>query len=406
MKKPRVVIIGGKSPLRAARELGAKCLYIERPGRMSAVKIALADEALATDYADTSLLCRVVGAWHETYPFDAVISMTEPGLLPAAVLAEALGLGGPSVETVTLLRDKAAMRRRLARLGGQVPAATGSDAADITGFAREHGYPCVVKPPCGTGSEGVTLVRSDAEATAAARRLAATGVGFFLVETYLTGPEYSVETLSFGGQHVVVAVTEKFTGPSFVEVGHLVPARIGPAETAELSQATLSLLDAVGMRDGAAHTELRLEPDGAAVIESHSRVGGDRINELVRIAWGVDMIAAAVAWPLLRVRPRLPQSPRGAACIRFFTPPPGLVTLVAGVDEVRSHPAVAELEVSVREGDTVRRLERSADRCGHLLVTAATAGEAFALARELAARVTIATAGKDAGLPMALPSPR
>jgi biotin carboxylase len=398
VKRPRVVIIGGKSPLRAAHDLGAECVYVEQPGKISPAKIALADNVLAMDYTDTELLCRVVRAWHDARPFDAVISMTEPGLLPAAVLAGSLGLGGPSAETVGLLRDKAAMRRRLATRGGQVPAETGTGQADIIGFARRHGYPCVVKPPLGTASEGVTLVRSEGDAAAVAQGMAARGFGAFLVESYLTGPEFSVETLSFDGEHVVVAITEKHVGPAFVELGHLVPARVSAADAAELRRATVDLLDAVGLRDGAAHTELRLGPDGARVIESHSRVGGDRINELVRIAWGVDMIAAAVTWHLVKERPFVPDEPRAAACVRFFTAPPGRVTRVAGVAELRGHPSVGELEVTVAEGDIVRPLEQSADRCGHLLVSAATPDKAANLGTELAAKVTIVTAGQAEAL--------
>ncbi len=363
---------------------------------MSATKISLAHNAIAMDFTDTALLCSVAGAWHAMRPFHAVISMTEPGLLPAAVLAESLGLGGPSVETVTLLRDKAAMRRRLASLGGQVPATTGTQVADITSFGRSHGYPCIVKPPSGTASQGVSLVHSDAEAVRAVRRLTALGAAAFLIESYLTGREFSVETLSFDGEHVVAAITEKFVGPSFVEVGHLVPARVSPAEAAELRRAALALLDAVGLRDGAAHTEIRLGPEGARVIESHTRVGGDRINELVRISWGVDMIAAAVAWMLLRQRPHIPAGPRAAACIRYFTPLPGTVTRMTGAGEVRRHPSVVELEITARTGDVIGPVEQSADRCGHLLVKAPTADEALALSHELAGHVTITTAGQGA----------
>jgi biotin carboxylase/predicted phosphodiesterase len=395
--RPRVIVLGGKSSLRSARELDAECLYIEQPARLSARKTGLADWAIAMDYTDTPLLCQVVKAWHEARPFRAVESMTEAGLLPAALLAESLGVRGPALDTVSLLRDKPAMRRRLAERdpGTAVAAATGTGAADIIAFARGHGYPCVVKPPDGTASTGVSLVTGDPGAHQAAERLARLGVSPFLMEPYLPGREFSVETLSYAGQHRVVAITEKFTGPSFVEVGHLVPARVTPAQAAELSQAALELLDAVGLRQGAAHTEVRLTPAGARVIESHPRVGGDRINVLVRLAFGIDMITASLRWALLRRRTPFPEAPHAAASIAFLTPPPGRLTRVSGVAEVAAHPQVVEVEVTAVPGDLLRTVESSHDRSGHVLVTAATPEEALSLAGQLAARIGFTTADED-----------
>ena len=47
----------------------------------------------------------------------------------------------------------------------------------------------------------------------------------FLMEEFLDGPEISVETLTFEGRHVVVAVTDKeLADPGFVEVGHSQPS--------------------------------------------------------------------------------------------------------------------------------------------------------------------------------------
>jgi biotin carboxylase len=384
-------VIGGKSPLRAAHHLGVECVYVERPARLSAAKVAMADHVLATDFTNVDELCRLMRAWHEVRPFDAVISMTEAGLMPAAMLARSLGVTGTPVETVALLRDKAAMRRRLAGSALEIPSASGCTVADVVDFATRHGYPCIVKPLAGSGSSGVNLVRSAQEASGAVRRLTGLGESAFLIEPYLAGREFSVESLSFAGEHMVVAITEKFVGPSFVEVGHLVPARLGPAEAGEVARAAIALLDAVGLRDGAAHTEVVCTADGARVIESHSRTGGDRINELVRIAYGVDMIAAAVEWTLYRRRPQPPGVPRSAAAIRFLTPAPGLVQRIDGVDALTHHPAVVEVEVTVAVGDRIGRLESSPDRAGHVLVHGSTPDEAMVLAERLAAGIVIDT---------------
>ncbi len=388
--RPRAVILGGASPLRAAHRLGAECIYVS-PGPVPEWKRAVADRVIDLDFTRTDELCRVLGALHAERPVRCVLSMTERGLLPAAVAGRHLGLPGTAVETVARLRDKAAMRTCLADSRDAVPAVTGRSVADVLAFGAAHGYPCVVKPVDGSGSLGVVRVDRPQEvaATVAEQRGAA-----FLVEAFLAGPEYSVETLSAGGRHQVVAITEKFLSSGFVEVGHVVPARVPAPVAATLGAAAVELLDRVGLRDGAGHTEVVLTGAGPRVVESHNRVGGDRINELVRIATGLDLVAGAVELALHGVAPAAGGVPaRRAAAIRFLTPRPGRVRSIKGLDEVRAHPDVVEVEVAVEVGDQVPPLRQSADRAGFVLVGAPTADAAVATSAELAGRVVIGTEG-------------
>ena len=112
----------------------------------------------------------------------------------------------------------------------------------------------------------------------------------FLMEEFLDGPEISVETLTFDGRHVVVAVTDKeIGGPGFVEIGHSQPSGCSAETLREVTRLVTDFLDAVGLRNGPGHTEVKLTSRGPRIVESHNRVGGGRINELAEIAYGVDM---------------------------------------------------------------------------------------------------------------------
>ncbi len=60
---------------------------------------------------------------------------------------------------------------------------------------------------------------------------------------------------------------------------------------------------------------------GPRIVESHNRVGGDRINELAEIAYGVDMERYALTAGLGVLEPLTASpEPRGGAAIRFLTP--------------------------------------------------------------------------------------
>ena len=111
------------------------------------------------------------------------------------------------------------------------------------------------------------------------------------MEEYLDGPEISVETLSFDGRHVVVAVTDKETRRPRLRRDRPFAAQrlLGRDCCARSTRLVTDFLDAVGLRNGPGHTEVKLTSRGPRIVESHNRIGGDRINELAEIAYGVDM---------------------------------------------------------------------------------------------------------------------
>ncbi|MHA4812834.1 ATP-grasp domain-containing protein [Streptomyces aculeolatus] len=406
--RPRVLVVGGTlAQVRKARELGLDVVHVQYPDAYDRGHWPYVDQALLLDYGDAGRLLPLVRALHAAYPLRAAVSLFELGLLPAARINEALGLGGESVETVELLLDKGRMRGRLAARGvSPVAAAVGRTAADVREFAAAHGLPMIVKPVRESGSLGVFHVRDreDVESVAArfrsldgawsARDLADAGsFDEFLIEEYLEGPEISVETLSFDGRHVVVAVTDKETGGAgFVEVGHMQPSAAPPGALRDAARLVAEFLDAVGLRNGPGHTEVKLTARGPRIVESHNRVGGDRIAELTRIAYGVDMERYALAAGLgILEPPAAAPAPRGGAAVRFLTPEPGRVVEVTGADEVRADAACVELHLGARPGSVVSPLTWNEDKAGHVLARGATAAEAAAHARRLAAAVGIRT---------------
>ena len=406
--RPRVLVIGGKlTHVRKARELGLDVVHAQFPDEYHRGHWPYVDQALLLDYGDIDRLLPLAQALHEAYPFQAAVSLFELGLLPAARINEALGLGGESVATVELLLDKWRMRRHLAARGiSPVASAVGRSAQDVREFVQAHGLPIIVKPIRESGSLGVFCIRDPADVDVVAERfrslnghLAARDLSFaesfdeFLMEEFLDGPEISVETLTFDGRHVVVAVTDKETGgPGFVEIGHSQPSGCSAETRREVTRLVTDFLDAVGLRNGPGHTEIKLTSRGPRIVESHNRVGGDRINELAEIAYGVDMERYALGARFGVVEPLTTSpGPRGGAAVRFLTPEPGRVVEVTGVDAVHADPAFVDLQLEVEPGDEVPPLTWNEDKVGHVIARGATATEAIAHSRRLAAAIHVRT---------------
>src|SRR5204863_2937315 len=112
----------------------------------------------------------------------------------------------------------------------------------------------------------------------------------FLAEEFVEGDEISVEGLTLSGVHEILSVTMKATTghPHFIETGHLMPADIAGDRVAAARSATVDLLNLLGHREGPSHTELRLRTGEPVIIETHTRIGGDQIWEMVELVCGRD----------------------------------------------------------------------------------------------------------------------
>jgi biotin carboxylase len=279
-----------------------------------------------------------------------------------------------------------------------LPAREIESAQTLRELASEVGLPLVVKPCDGAGSVGVRILRDMAEV--AAWKPSRNGTRL-LAEKYVHGSEYSVEAFSLHGQHLIAAITEKVLAGSagengLVEVGHTVPARPEHETEAGLRGFVHDFLDRLGLREGLTHTEVILGPDGPAIVETHTRNGGDHIADLVLLSTGLDLrdLALRARCGLIQVLPTVPE-PSGGAAIRYFTPPPGVVEEVSGLDAARYLPGVVEIEVDVRAGDRVNVLRSSFDRVGHVIAVGADTGQASLRCLDAMDAVTVRTRGED-----------
>jgi biotin carboxylase len=392
MERPCVLIIGDSVRLvEKARPAGVDVIYVQKPSQFDPALVARSDQVLLVDYQRVLLVEGLVRALHRLRHFARIVTQSEAAQLVAGHLVDALGIAGNSGRTSRLLHDKAAMRGLLNERGiGPVPFVVNPSRDQMHAFVETNGG-AVVKPTKGSGSLGVRRIGSSGEVDEVWAWCERFAIGDFLVEKLLVGAELSVETFSQAGRHTIVAVTAKDTDGGVVETGHVVPAPLSEAELAPVRELTVRLLDAVGLTDGPSHTEVILTSDGPRIVESHARRGGDRINDLVHIVYGVDLEAATyrLATPSAPLDGMHPA--RGAAAIRFLTAEPGTVTAVAGLAEARAHDGVVEAMVTVQPGAVVSELRWSEDRCGHVIVHAADAETAVSLARKAADSIVITT---------------
>ena len=204
-------------------------------------------------------------------------------------VAEQLGLNTTPYQTIVNIHDKAWVRERTKHIDSirQPVSVTGSLDAVSLPF-----YPCIVKPVHGFGKRGVWLVNTTEEFEIIKAHADFNKNENALVEQFIDGKEYSVESLSFHSKHFVVQVTEKLSdgAPHFVELGHHQPAEISNSCREKLTCAAKDILSAVGFTDGPSHIELKVTDKGDIyLIDLNPRGGGDYIStHLVQLSTNCD----------------------------------------------------------------------------------------------------------------------
>jgi biotin carboxylase len=375
-----------------AKELGLRVLLLQHPDKVTDLQRRLADVLTVVDYTRWDEVEPIARELYESPGFGAVTSLTEPGLEPAGRINDMFNLGGTGYEVTRLIRDKLAMRQHLAALDPDaVGAASLVDRADLDAFGDRYGYPFIVKPVDATASIGVFRVDSRADLDRVwgeVERLRGTRTDRisnmyvlqdFLMEEYIDGPEFSVESFSFAGRHVLVTITEKFIDEGhFAELGHALPARLGEDVWEQVRVCLCRFLDLMGFRDGVCHTEFRLSSRGPRIIEGHNRNGGDGIADLVRGAFGIDFFELAIGWPfgLVDELPDRPKAHAGASS-RFIVGEPGTVESIDGIEAAQAQDGVLAVRISAKPGDTVRPVRDNWDRLGLVAVTGADTSAAI-----------------------------
>lgn len=376
----------GSVGLHKAKALGLFVIFIgsnKYYNKLSEDDRQYIDRIVEIDTNDEALVMRTVDALAREYHIDGVMTFMEFYVPLAAKAAQRLNLAGMSHQNALCARDKSLMRQRLSEAGVAGPAfRLVESSAEAQAFAREIGYPAIIKPVNMAGSRGVMLCHSPAELVSNFDSLQQYQPPFgiarapcFLVEEFMDGPEFSVESLSWEGHTRIIAITRKVlaSNGSFVELGHALPADVTPEQRDQITQLTKQALAALGVTAGGSHTEIKLTSKGPRIVEVAARLGGDNIPELVELATGVDMWTCIIQIAL-GMTPAIVYSRERFASIAFFSAEPGTIASVA---QQPVRPAgVERIEVHAKVGARVAPLLSSADRLGFVISTGASPDEA------------------------------
>lgn len=221
---------------------------------------------------------------------DGVVSnASDVTALVVSYVAEKLGKVGTSYQAFKNIQNKAFVREKTNGINGLSP-------VDFKLGTWEHIFstfprPYVLKPITGASKKGVNFVDDSVKELSIPEDLKE---AVFMAEAFVEGKEYSVESMSYHGQHQVIQVTEKIStgAPHFVELEHHQPASLSADAVGKIQDLMPRILSSVGFTDGASHTEIKMNEMGQVfLIEINPRGGGDMIsNDLISLSTDYDYL--------------------------------------------------------------------------------------------------------------------
>lgn len=338
--------------------------------------IALGIDIAVLSFGDFRRLYESVKEFSPEYIF----SLSEPYLMLAARLRHELDLPGNSPQIEDALLNKPITRSILvnAGLSNVRSERCGIDDLEvcIAGFDEE----VIVKPPAAVGSIGVFALNPqdvDKRIFNAIRNryaaIGAYGLDGFYIESRIRGKEIIADGIVANSVCCVLGFTHKRTSESveFVSKGHTVFTSVDPHE-AVLRNYVAEVVAALGINNCFFHIEMFDLGSGVyEVIEAHSRLGGDRIPELIEDAFGIQVYASLFNHMESDIAKNIysdvpPEHVRKHQSIEFFYSPEGRVEQIHDLNYLKMNPQFKRLRLFLSEGDRVVTTTHSKARVAYV----------------------------------------
>ncbi|MDQ1236123.1 biotin carboxylase [Paenibacillus sp. SORGH_AS306] len=363
----------------------------------------LYDDLLVADIRDAESIYQAIVNSPYHGQFDALIPATDYASAVTAEAGERLGIHGTSFVAASNARNKDLARQ--AFLKDNVPSAKFAvvrDSEEAVIAAVRIGYPVVLKPTNAASSQSVYFVENESVLRDAFREIIdfkTTYMDFkvreeYLIEEYLTGPEFSVEIFLSQGEIAFAEITEKHTSdlPYFVETLHVFPSSIYQEQRDQIIDVAKQAVLSIGIQNGPTHVELKYTQDGPKIIEVNGRPGGDNItSDLIVNAYGINIFKETILKYLAQPLDIDKKKYQASAIGYLVADRKGTVRTITGLEHLH-HENVKRYQIDVQAGSDVDIARSSDDRLGYIIVEAATPIAAKHKVEELLGQIQISYA--------------
>lgn len=380
----RILIIGAgflqSFVIRKAKELGYYVIAVDK--NPESVGFKYADEFEIIDIIDQQS-CLMYAIKKN---IDGVMTAaTDYGVLTASYIAQEMDLPGLDYNIAKLVKNKYLVRRTLFdNMIDDVSQYYEIDSlSSLEKVKKSITFPVIVKPCDGSGSKAITRVDSEAELESAIKHaISASLVGKALIEEFIEGLEYGVESIVYNGEVYVLGVMGKQMTPApyYAELGHYFPSQLDICVEKRVKEVVQKAIKSLGINFGAVNMDVLVTSDDrVCIIDVGARMGGNLIgSHIIPYGTGIDyleiLIRSAVGDPFEMVAKNKSRN----IVTKILALKPGIIMALPDFEKIKEKYQV-NIYHHLEVGRQIRPYRNNLDGCGYVLSISDNLQQAFKL---------------------------
>jgi len=286
-----------KVVIEKAKELGYITVVIDKDNELGGKELADYYKCISFEDLDGCL------AYAKEMQIDGVVSASEFSVITAGYIATNMNLPGISYETAMLCKNKYEMCKVLEEKNvNAIPQFFKvMNVDELESIKEKLKFPVIVKPNEGIGSEGVTKAENVEELrdkTIFAQENAPTQNNTTLIQTFISGQEYGVESFVYDGTVYVLGIMKKLMTPPpyYSELGHCSPSGLDEQLENRVKELVTNTIKALGINIGPVNIDLIITKNNELyIIDIGARIGGNSIaSHIIPATSGIDHIANTI----------------------------------------------------------------------------------------------------------------
>ena len=373
-----------------AKKLGYKVFAVD--GDKNAEGLKIADKSLVIDIHESEKIINHIKD-RKIEPGGVICLASDIGQNTASIIRKEFKLFGMPYKISKRMTNKEIQRGVLTNIKGiNIPKWLIIEKhLNINKIIEDIGLPCAVKPVDSAGSRGVEIVYEEGELEEKIRHASLfSSNSRVIVEEYIEGVEYTIETFTHNLTTQLLLITEK--GKLNKTLAYeLFSAELEDKEVEGLTTMIEKIFKVLEYKYGAGHTEfIKRNSDGKFfLVESAGRGGGFLVADLlVPEASGFNLNEASIVQAMGNEPKKNLNTNSDKILLRFIPSQEGEVQDISGFEVVNKIKNVAA-GCFVKVGDKTKKAQLDGDRIGYILTKEKTRLNAFILANKIEDRIKI-----------------
>lgn len=352
--------------IKKANEIGYYTIAIDK--NPDSIGFKYADEHHVVDIVDqNACLNFAVGK-----DLDGVMTAaTDYGVLSAARIAQQLNLPGLEYNVAQQIKNKYLFRRILFQHKADDISQYYEikDLNEVRQMSEKIRFPVMVKPCDGSGSKAVKRVDSKNQLeVACAEAIDVSLIKKALIEDFIEGKEYGVESFVFNGEIHVLGIMNKWmtNPPDYAELGHMMPSKLAIEELVKTK--VKNAINALDINFGAVNMDIIITKDNKiCIIDIGARMGGNLIgSHIIPIGTGIDylgdLIKASVGDQIDLMVSIVPK----CVVTKILALKPGKVVALPDFDRIQNECNVLIFH-QLEKGTEIKEYHNNLDGCGYVM---------------------------------------